>query len=164
MGLGLLVLAAAARPAAAFNTCYDYCLDQFHCEASVTREEQTCHDTCQQMCSPGGVLYNKWNNSAPATGFGAIAYGRESTAAGWAYGQADAATAKRVALTNCAAHGGDCKLIVTFKNDCAAVAASGLTVGFDEGASQPEAQANALTDCKRRGGGRCEIKAWSCAR
>ncbi|MDE2230353.1 MAG: DUF4189 domain-containing protein [Alphaproteobacteria bacterium] len=157
-------LGVAARPATAFNSCYDYCLDKFSCQASVTREEQNCHDTCEDMCRRGGVLYNTWNSSNPVDAYGAIAYGRESAAAGWAYGQRSAAAAKRVALTNCSAHGNDCKIAASFMNRCGAVAASGLTVGADEGASRQEAEANAIVACRRRGGGRCKIEAWSCAR
>ena len=159
------VLGAAAQPAPAFDTCFDYCINQPpYCLSSVTQEQQNCRDNCQQMCSPGGVLYNKWNSASPAAPYGAIAYGAGSGAPGWAYNQDSASKAAQVALANCAQHGDDCKIAIRLTHSCGAVATGvGGTVIARAGKSQQEAQQAVLSACRIRAGKSCAIQAWTCS-
>lgn len=100
----------------------------------------------------------------PSRSYGAIAYGAQSTAAGWAYDFGTAGGAHRRALSNCTQHGDDCKVVVSFSNSCAAVAA-GTNKRFATGqaSNRQQAQASAVAACRRQGGTQCEIQAWSCA-
>ncbi len=145
---------AAAQPAIAAETCYDYCTAG--CPAGEGRSE--CTDECSVRCSPGGDLEetHPWNPNY----YGAIAYDAENVAYGWSYGMGDEREAEMRALSGCRDNGDACKVVVTFVNSCAAVAANGtkrFKVG--QGGSRDEAQAKALSACGRD----CEIKVWSCS-
>jgi hypothetical protein len=106
---------------------------------------------------PGGAI-------AYVMSYGAIAYGANSGAAGWAYNQDSASKAYHVALTNCAQHGSDCKIVVSLIHSCGAVAAgAGHTVIARLGNSQQEAQNAALSACRIRAGKSCAIQTWTCS-
>jgi len=159
-----LFLGVAAQPAPAADNCYDYCLDQFNCLASVTQEEQNCHNNCEDMCRPGGVEYNRWNSSNPSGSYGAIAYGAGSTASGWAYGKSSADEADKTAMSYCKQNGDDCKLVISFSHACAAIAAgAGNTVTSGKGSTQGEAENAAMSACTARAGKSCAVQAYSCS-
>jgi hypothetical protein len=69
-------------------------------------------------------------------------------------------------MSNCRKHGDDCKIVATFANGCAAVAAveADGRYAVGQGHSGPQAQANAMSTCRAGGGGQCEIEVWSCAK
>lgn len=138
-------LAAQAAPDDRANKCIDDC--GFFDKPS---DRELCFEKCLRQARS---LY------------GAIAYGAQSTAAGWAFDQGTAGDAHRLALSNCTQHGDDCKVVVSFSNSCAAVAA-GTNKRFATGqaSNREQAQANAVAACGREGGAQCAIQAWSCAR
>ena len=68
--------------------------------------------------------------AAPAASFSAIAYGRTSKAWGNSYRCGSRARAEKVAMQNCAQHGGDCEVMVWFKRRCGAVVLGEGTVAF----------------------------------
>jgi hypothetical protein len=101
----------------------------------------------------------------PTTSYGAIAYGAQSTASGYAFNEGNAGDADRSALANCQQHGNDCKIVASFSNTCAAVAAVESEGRFSTGqaGTKDQAQANAMKACQAQGGGTCEIETWTCA-
>jgi Domain of unknown function (DUF4189) len=134
------VCGLAVQVARAQDNCFDYCLNT--CDSS----DSSCTGNCSLRCSPGGDLDETWNKSSSP--YGAIAYGEESQAYGYAFNQASPAKANKVALSNCAKHGGDCKIVIQLTHACGAVAAGSSNVwAAEQGASQDEAQRNALASC-----------------
>lgn len=153
-GVGVIFgLAAQAAPARAdcVADCQSatYCDSQMNASGECSRRLNDCYlSECKR----------------PSRSYGAIAYGAQSTAAGWAFDFGTAADAHRRALSNCTRHGDDCKVVVSFSNSCAAVAA-GTNKRFATGqaSNREEAQAKAVAACGRQGGTQCELQAWSCA-
>jgi len=154
----ILILALGlALPTAARADCIDECDTRYNCTGvgvDFNLCDQERMECMQTECSKPRILY------------GAIAYGAESTAAGWAYDMGTAGDADRTALANCNKYGNDCKLVASFSNSCAAVAAIEKKGVFSvgRGSTQSEAQSNAIDACTSRNGKGCEIEAWSCAR
>jgi hypothetical protein len=149
--LGLVVQVARAQ-----DNCFDSCLN------SCDPGDSSCTGNCSLRCSPGGDLDETWNKSSSP--YGAIAYGEENQAYGYAFNQASPAKANKVALSNCAKHGGDCKIVIQLTYACGAVTAGSNTVwAAEQGASQDEAQRNALASCAVNAGGSCEIQTWTCS-
>jgi hypothetical protein len=149
--LSLVFGAAAPALAASVNSCIDSCFSNYSPTTC-----STCADVrslCLQKCGKGSAS------------FGAIAYGAQSTANGYAFGKGSAGDANRTALANCRQHGDDCKIVATFSDSCAAVAAvedkGVLSVG--QGATRDQAQSRAMSACKSEHGDGCEIEAWTCA-
>jgi uncharacterized protein DUF4189 len=68
-------------------------------------------------------------------------------------------------MTNCSAHGSDCKIVSSSSDSCAAVAAgSNKRYSVAEAVTGERAQSNALAQCEKSGGTKCEIQVWSCAK
>ena len=146
---------AMLAPAWAADNCMDYC---------IQAPGALGQSSCATQCSPGGILdtTHPWE-TGPS--YGAIAYGAQSTANGYAWGKASAGEANRAALGFCQQHGSDCKVVASFVNTCAAVAAvkSAGRYATGEASTRNEAQANAMKACQAQGGGACEIEVWTCA-
>ena len=150
-GVGFIVgLAAQARA-----DCVSDCQAATYCDSQMNRSGE---------CSSRLNACYASQCKRPSRSYGAIAYGAQSTAAGWAFDLGTAGDAHRRALSNCTQHGDDCKVVVSFSNSCAAVAA-GTNKRFATGqaSNREQAQANAVAACGRQGGAQCEIQAWSCA-
>jgi hypothetical protein len=149
------ILAVQAQPAAAQDNCYDYCIYSCPSGADAYNSRSECTGNCATRCSPGGDLSRTWNSSrsTPVAPYGAIAYGKKSGATG------------QVALTNCAAHGDDCKIAIRLTYSCGAVAAAvdGGAGIAGKGSTQAEAEKAALTACVIHAGQKCEIQAWTCS-
>lgn len=153
----LSLIVAAATMAMPFSTRAD-CVSE--CQASTY---------CDSQMNASGECGRALNNcylsrcNRPSRLYGAIAYGAGSMAFGYAYDLPDAKAANRRALANCAKHGDDCEIVTSFSNSCAAVAAgnnSRFAVG--QGGDERSARAMAADACRKAGGTRCEIQAWSC--
>jgi|SRR5208282_253667 len=145
IGLGLAVQIAPAR-ADTVNHCIDSCFDTWSADQQELRQE------CVNKCS-----------SAP--NFGAIAYAVHNGAYGFSYDYHSAAQAEQRAFSDCAAQGTGCKIVISFSETCAALAAGDnerFAASLGDGAGV--ARSAALSACSRNGGKNCEIKAWTCAR
>ena len=135
----------AGSPASAQSV--NYCIDQCF---NVHPDNQL-RDMCVQQCRKPKVL------------FGAIAYGPQSEATGWSYDYETEDEARHHALSNCAKHGNDCRVVTSFSNACGAVAAgSNQRYAIGEGVSATQAKADAIANCRSGGGTECDIQAWSC--
>jgi len=102
----------------------------------------------------------------PIVLYGAIAYGAKSTAYGTSSDQHTPQDAERDALADCRQNADDCKLVASFSNDCAAVAAIECKGVFSTGSgdNEQEAEDAALKTCERTHGRGCEIEVWNCAK
>ena len=148
--LGAAVALSVARaPASAQSV--NYCIDQCF-SAHIDQPGHTeLRDMCIKQCSK------------PKVTFGAIAYGPESEAVGWSYDYETEDEARHNALTNCAPHGNDCRVVTSFSNACGAVAAgANKRYAIGEGVSEKQAEADAVANCSKAGGTECDIQAWSC--
>ncbi len=131
-----------------------------------------CFESCQRSCtdlsghiSDGCVdTCNRFTCDKAVRPYGAIAYGAQSTAAGWSYDYGTKGDADRRALSDCEKRGNDCKIVVSFSDSCAAVAAGdNKRFAVGQATKSEEARASALAACTREGGTKCEVQAWSCA-
>ena len=145
---GGLVLPARAQDV---NACIDRCFGNF--SPSQMGGSTELRNECLQQCK------------GPSVAFGAIAYGARSTANGYAFGKSNMADAVHTAMANCQAHGGDCKIVASFSNSCAAVAAveSKNVFSVGQGKTRAQSQSSAMAVCTSAHGKGCEIEAWTCA-
>jgi hypothetical protein len=148
--LGLMFVASGMP---AYADCFESCQNSCR-NLSGMVTSQACVDTCSHAYC-----------EKPKVSYGAIAYGPHSTANGYAFGKSSAGEASRTAMANCAQNGDDCKVVTSFSNSCAAVAAveDQGRYATGQGDTRDEAQSNALAVCKKQGKGECEIEAWTCA-
>jgi hypothetical protein len=151
----LACLAAAALTTPVHADCVDDCQASTYCDSTMYATGE-CNDkllTCyQEQCN------------RPTISYGAIAYGAQSQAFGFAYDQSDANASEQVAMSNCKKHGDDCQIVTSFSNSCAAVAAGdGSSYAVGQGATRDLAQAAAMANCAKTAGGSCEVQVWSCA-
>src|SRR5262249_15208838 len=124
----MLALATHGPPARA--DCVADCRSSTYCDSQMEASGE-----CGRKLN-GGYL-SQCNR--PQTSYGAIAYGAESTAYGYAYDQPSESAAGRRALSDCRKHGDDCRLVVSFSNGCAALAAGdGETFAVAQGSSRKQ--------------------------
>jgi Domain of unknown function (DUF4189) len=101
---------------------------------------------------------------ANAAKYGAIAYSQKNGAYGFSYDVNSAAVANQRALADCTKNGEGCKLVLSFSNNCASLAADDKNrFAVSQAGSRTQAQDDALTACNKGGRG-CDIKVWTCAR
>ena len=148
------LLGLAAPPLPAFADCVSDCQASTYCDSAMNASGE-----CGRALNQCYLRECK----RPTRMFGAIAYGADSEAYGFAYDLPDANTANKRALVNCTKNGRDCKIVSTFSNACAAVAAAGKRFSVATANTGAKARADAMTACGRGGGGVCEVKVWSCA-
>lgn len=146
-----LAIPALILPARADNACIDRCFGTF--SPSQMGGSTELRDECLQQCK------------GPSLAYGAIAYGARSTANGYAYGKGNMADAVHTAMANCQAHGNDCKIVASFSNSCAAVAAveSRNVFSVAQGANKTQTMSRAMSACTGAHGAGCEIEVWTCA-
>lgn len=153
--LFLLAAAGAFAPSApALADCVSDCQASTYCDSAMNASGE-----CGRALNQCYLRECK----RPTRLFGAIAYGAESEAYGFAYDLPDANAANKRALVNCAKNGKDCKIVSTFSNGCAAVAAAGKRFSVVTASTGAKARADAMAACGKGGAGACEVKVWSCA-
>jgi hypothetical protein len=95
---------------------------------------------------------------------GAIAYSRGSGAYGYAYDHDSETRAKRVALGQCARRAPDCQIVLTFIDQCGAIAETPKwEVSAGLGKTRKEAEERSLAACRAAGGKGCSVAAWTCS-
>lgn len=97
--------------------------------------------------------------------YGAISYSSRNGAFGFATRHGDSDSANRAALEECAKRGAGCRVVISFSNLCASVAAdSDGGVFWGTAGTRLEAERQALFYCRRDGDPKtCETKAWACS-
>jgi hypothetical protein len=152
VALAACLLAAAAPPARA--DCVSDCQAATYCDSEMTASGE-CSDRLNQC-------YAQQCNR-PRTRYGAIAWGTRSAAFGYSYDFDSQSGASRRALSDCAKHGDDCKVVAVIVNGCAALAAADDgTYSVANGTTGQEAQRGALAACGKAGGKNCEVQVWTC--
>ncbi|MGE0151119.1 MAG: DUF4189 domain-containing protein [Reyranellaceae bacterium] len=97
--------------------------------------------------------------------YGAISYSTRNGAFGFSTRHGDSDSANRAAQENCAKRGAGCRVIISFSNLCASVAADDDGgVFWGTAGTRLEAQRQVMFYCQRDGDPKtCEIKAWACS-
>jgi hypothetical protein len=91
--------------------------------------------------------------------FGAIAFSRHSGAVGYSYDYSSGAAAEQSALNSC---GGDCRVVVWFRNACGALAVgAGRGYGATWADTQSDAESLAINTC-RANTTDCGVAQWVC--
>lgn len=95
---------------------------------------------------------------------GALAYSRETGAYGYAYDHDSQNRARHAALGHCRRHASDCHIVVTFVEQCGAIAETAQRkVSYGLGKTRKEAEERSLAACRTGGGKACTVAAWACA-
>jgi hypothetical protein len=134
------------------------------CRQVCTRDE-----SCDQLSGN-----DRWNciRGTPAQScqtvcsdqYGAIAYSRSTGAYGYAYDFDSEARARRTALNNCARRATDCQVVMTFFDQCGALAETPkYEVSPGLGKTRKEAEDRSLAACRAAGGKNCSVAAWTCS-
>ena len=145
--IAALSLVPIAARAESINGCIDTCVDTFSGE-NQWELEQNCMNNCR----------NRVN-------YGAIAYDTGSGAWGDSYDYHSTDDANQRALSDCSREGPACKVVISFSETCAALAAGDNSAwAANVGDGVGDARHNALVACARNGGRNCAIKVSTCAR
>lgn len=144
---------ASALPCAAMN-CEDSCFSTYQCaDTGGTDYCQIDKRTCLLQCKLQSKKY-----------YGAIAYSSKDGAFGFSDRWNDRREAERFALQNCSAHGSGCEALVWFYNSCGALAADHDSVGWAHEDAEAQAAKEALEECAKQGGKKCELIVSHCSR
>jgi serine/threonine-protein kinase len=100
---------------------------------------------------------------ASAASWGAIAFSPSTRALGWTHDYSTQADAEDAAEAYCGKDADDCRVAISFRNACGAIAI-GRNGGWgaDWGVDPQTAQQRALNQCRRHDGG-CIVKRWQCS-
>ena len=104
------------------------------------------------------------DQTANSTLWGALAIdSNQGPSWGWAINYSTVQQAEQRALAKC---GNNCHVVMRFSDQCGAFAADqepGSTIyGWGKDNSSVAAQNRALSECRRRGGTSCRVRAWGC--
>jgi len=105
------------------------------------------------------------NQCSNQVNYGAIAYSASNGAFGYSFAYHSAAEANQHAVSNCSRNGDGCKVVLSFSENCAALAAGDnnrFATSLGDGVG--DARGRALRACEHNGGKNCAIKASTCAR
>jgi len=117
--------------------------------------------TAQQVPAPPPRPTGKWHKT-----WGAMAIGRDGDT-GVSKGKDSKREAEKVALAQCATWGADdCKVMLAYENQCAAIASpkgSNTGASFAGGPTIESASNTSMKSCIKAGGVRCEIVYSDCS-
>ncbi len=100
---------------------------------------------------------------ARADSYGAIAYSQQSGYWAWSVSMSSASDADQQALSSCKRKGAGCEVVESFSNTCAALAVDASShYGPGKADTRQQAESNALTACRSKGGSNCQIKIAYC--
>jgi len=141
--------------------------DVYQSDASIPRKMRLvevaviCWVSRDALLAGIGVLVLMAETSQAANNYGAIAYSFENGASGYSYEYRSRRAAEAVALRNCRRGGEDCRIIVWFRNGCAALAVGSNGHGYAWTSSRRSAERNALRKC-RGYTDECQVIVWAC--
>ena len=97
--------------------------------------------------------------------YGAIAFSERDGSFGYSFDYHSENDANQRALSDCSQNGKGCKVVLTFSENCAALAADDHNrYGYSLGDGEGDANGRALRQCAGHGGKKCEVKVSTCAR
>lgn len=111
------------------------------------------------LCLMSLALAGTPSRSRQSDYWGALAYSYRTGHYGFAYDYPTQAAAINEAVRRCPAR--DCRAVVWFHNGCGAFARGKRAWGWGIGGTRREAEATALAECQKRGGG-CRVIQWAC--
>jgi hypothetical protein len=148
VGMGLAgELEAGCRQVCTPNISCDHLSgdERWRCIRSLGGDVQSCRTVCSDS-------------------HGAIAYSRETGAYGYAYDHNSQARARQAALRYCTPRASDCRIVVTFVDQCGAIAETARReVSPGLGKTRKEAEDRSLAACRAAGGKGCAVAAWTCS-
>ncbi len=143
----ILMMPIAPARASDVNACIDSCFSSFS-----GPNQESLRQNCVNGC-PNRVNY------------GAIAYSVSDDAYGYSFAYHNAGDANQRALSDCSAQGNGCKVVLTFSETCAALAAGdNKRFAANTGDGAGDAAGQAMNACNHKGGKNCSIRLSTCAR
>jgi len=132
-----------------------------------------CREVCTSNCD-GTIGEEFWNcrrheikscETVCRDSHGAIAYSRQTGAWGYSYDHDSQARASRRALGHCEGRAPDCRIVVTFVEQCGAIAETAQRdVSHGLGKTRKEAEDRSLAACRVATGKACTVAAWVCSK
>lgn len=110
----------------------------------------------QQSNSPYTYTGPLWQDR-----YGAVAESDSTSAAGSAQNMSTARAAQKKAMSECGAK--DCRIRMQVRNGCLASAWGGGVSGFVSRGNLQAAEADAISNCQRKGGADCKIQYSACS-
>ena len=154
----IAVLTAILLPAAPLATWAD-------CAADCSAAYRSCRGNPDSCLSQQGICLNRC--TVDRERHGAIAYSTRKEVYGYSYDFGSSNDAAAAAVRNCRNEdkgADDCKVLVTFRNACGALAlGDNGAYGSAWALSQREASAKALVECRPHGGTSCKIERQVCS-
>jgi hypothetical protein len=154
----IIVLAAIGLIAASSPSWAD-------CASDCSSAYRSCSGNPDTCLSQQGVCLSRCGLEAER--HGAIAYSALKTVYGYSRDYGSSRAAADAAVANCRKENkgaSDCKVLVTFRNACGALALGNKgAYGSAWGLSQREAANKALTECRPYGGASCKIEGQVCS-
>ena len=150
----LVIVMGACLPHELHAGCRQVCTRDESCDQLSGNERWSCirgtpAQSCQTVCSDQ---------------YGALAYSRSTGAYGYSYDFDSEARAKRTALNNCGRGAPDCQVVITFIDQCGALAETPRhEVSTGLGKTRKEAEDRSLAACRAAGGKDCSVAAWTCS-
>jgi hypothetical protein len=93
--------------------------------------------------------------------WGAIAYDSKANTYGISVNQDDKAKAKKAAFSDCGT--ANCQIVLSYRNQCAALAGAVGRMGYAGGPELNEAEASAVAKCAETGTSSCQILHSACS-
>jgi hypothetical protein len=133
--------------------CRQVCTPSTNCDPLDGEERWRCimnrRDSCQTVCSDS---------------HGAIAYSRQTGSWGHAYDHDSQARTSRIAQGYCARRAPDCRIVVSFVNQCGAIADTTRNeVSPGLGGTRKEAEDRSLAACRAAAGQACTVATSVCS-
>ena len=132
-----------------------------------------CREVCTSNCD-GTIGEEFWNcrrheikscETVCRDSHGAIAYSRQTGGWGNSYDHDNQNRARHAALRHCRRHASDCHIVVTFVEQCGAIAETAQReVSPGLGKTRKEAEDRSLAACRAAGGKACTVAAWVCSK
>lgn len=135
------------------------------CAADCANAYRSCRGNPDTCLSYQGICLSRCG--AAAVKHGAIAYSERKEVYGYSYDFGSERDASSAAVSNCRKEDSgatDCKVVVTFRNACGALALGDKgAYGSAWGNSQREASNKALVECRPYGGASCKVERQVCS-
>ena len=138
---------------------------QADCAADCSAAYRSCRGDPDSCLSAQGVCLNRC--TVDRERHGAIAYSAKKEVYGYSYDVGSSNEAAAAALRNCRNQGkgaDDCKVVVTFRDACGALAlGDNGAYGSAWALSRRDAAVKALAECRPHGGSSCKIERQVCS-
>lgn len=129
-------------------------------------DRRSCIASCRSEQQGSGSSSGNYSGGGQATKYGAIAYSDKTTGFGYSHDYASKAAADSAAIGYCeqSANGpGDCRVLISFYNNCGALAgASNGAYGAGWGDGPQDAGQAAVQVCQQYGGQDCRVAQTVC--